>query len=101
MDVVSCRRQAWGHDEFESEDGCEVDDDSSGGDKVGGVRGAASICIRGIRSGVSSSSAQPPLNPISTTRSNIRANSSFLMVQSIIIISKSSTTTFAQSMWVS
>lgn len=49
---------------------------SSSGDKDLEDVGASDK--RGIRSGVSSSSAQPPLRPISTTRSSIRVNSSFL-----------------------
>ena len=43
----------------------------------GGLRPTSS-CMRGNRRGVSSNSAQPPLNPISTTLVNIRVISSFL-----------------------
>ena len=43
----------------------------------GGLRPTSS-CMRGNRRGVSSNSAHPPLNPISTTLVNIRVISSFL-----------------------
>lgn len=55
----------------------EVEEVSSSDDEEV-LEGIGASDRRGIRTGVSSSSAQPPLRPISTTRSSIRVNSSFL-----------------------
>jgi len=66
---------------FELEPVGEVDCEDSGDSRSGGG-GRDATWIWGRASGVPSNSAQPPRRPISTTRSNIRANSSFLRFSS-------------------